>query len=203
MGDNALDQPLTVVLPMFNRERMMRAAVMEILDLSPVLRTAIEVVVVDDGSTDETYETACELAREYPQVTVYRQPARQGLGAALDLVRRRLNVEMVVVHDGVSPVEASQLKAAVESNPQSEGVLRQSVRRSAPPVDSDGSRHFGTIRALHDRMEHVHRAVTGFYWLQLDKPMIPRRCATSFVASAGNSQGYLTALPSAGSSPAL
>lgn len=184
MGDIALNQPLTVVLPMYNRERMLISSVMDILELSPMLSTAIEVVVVDDGSTDETYETACELARVYPQVTVLRQSVHQGLGAALDLVRRRLNVEMVVVHDGVSPVDASQLKAVVKSNPQSEGYLQQSRTRAASMVDSVGSRRFASIRALHDSMEHAHRSMTGFCWLQLEKPLVPRRRTANFNPSA-------------------
>ncbi len=193
MGDITLNQPLTVVLPMFNRERQIRSAVVDILELSPTLSTSIEVVVVDDGSTDETYETACELARAYPQVTVFRQSVRQGLGAALDLVRRRLDVDRVLIHDGVSPVDASQLKAAVESTPQSEAAVQQSMMRSESALDASGSRRFASVRALHDRMERTHRSVSGFCWLQLEKPIVPRRRAVALGSSEINVLGMPTA----------
>ncbi len=202
MGDIALNQPLTVVLPMYNRERLLFSSVMDILELSQTLSTTIEVVVIDDGSTDETYETACELARVYPQVTVLRQAVRQGLGAALDLVRRRLNVEMVVVHDGVSPVDASQIKAIVKSNPQSEGYLRQSMTQAASMVDSAGSRRFASIRALHDSMEQAHRSMTGFCWLQLEKPIVPRRRMSNSNPTGTNILGGLMFPPATGTSPA-
>ena len=80
-----MDQPLTIVLPMYNGERYLRSAVLDLLELAHEIHCAVEVVVVDDGSTDETYVTACELARVYPQVKVLRQQVCQGLATALAL----------------------------------------------------------------------------------------------------------------------
>jgi cellulose synthase/poly-beta-1,6-N-acetylglucosamine synthase-like glycosyltransferase len=205
MGDVALNQSLTVVLPMYNRERQLRSSILEILELSPTIKFDLQIVVVDDGSSDETYETACEMARSYPQITVLRQSVRQGLGAALNLVRHRLNVEMVMVHDGVSPLEASQIRAAIESTPLSEGTLRQSMRQAATSVDSVGSRRFASIRALHDSMEHVHRAVSGFTWLRLEKPIVPRRrvssMGTAMGSAASDSQQHPATLPISAAAP--
>ena len=167
-----MDQPLTVVLPVYNCERQIRSSLLDILDLVPTLSRPLEVVVVDDGSTDETYETVCELARVYPQIRVLRQPVRQGLRAAMDMVRNRLNVEQVVLHDGISAISSAQLQQVLQA-----GLAGQesAAPQSASSMDSHGSRRFSSVRALHNRMEQAHRSVTAFQWVQLEKPLIPRR----------------------------
>lgn len=164
---------------MYNSERHLRWSVMEVLDLAHSISAMIEVVVVDDGSTDETYETACELARTYPQVKVLRQPVRRGLSAALELVGRRLSVEMVVVHDGVTPVDSSQLKTLLQRDPQFNVSLRQRAIRETATANSVGSRRFASARVLHQSMEQASQHVTGFRRMQLAKPVVPRRRAMS------------------------
>ena len=179
MGDFTLNQPLTVVLPMHNCERSVRSSVVDVLEMAQSSAAQIQVVVVDDGSTDETYETACELARTYPQVKVLRQPVHSGLTGALDLVRHRMSVDMVVAHDGITPVDASQLKSLLEDDPQLEARSSQVGMRETAGSESVGSRRFSSVRALHNSMEKAHRSVVGFKWLQLEKPLVPRRRATS------------------------
>jgi glycosyltransferase involved in cell wall biosynthesis len=105
-----LNQQLTVVLPMHNMERRIRSSVHDLLDLSVSIRVPLSIVIVDDGSTDDTFETACEMARMYPQIQVLRQSFRSGLGSALELIRNRLNLDMAIVHDGVSPIDPAELK---------------------------------------------------------------------------------------------
>ncbi len=175
-----MDQPLIVVLPMHNCERHLRSSVLDILEFthSPVAR--IEIVIVDDGSTDETYETACELTRTYPQVKVLRQPVRRGFDAALDLVRRRLSVEMVIVHDGVSPVDASQLKSLLQTSSRRKMNLHAAEIPGVARSGSVGSRRLTSLRPLHNAMERAHRSALGFAWTQLEKPLIPRRRTTSY-----------------------
>jgi len=175
MGVNALKKQLTVVLPMHNCERHLRSWVLDVLEIAHSFSSLIEVVIVDDGSTDETFESACELARTYPQVKVFRQPVQQGLSAALEMVGRRLSVEMAVVHDGVTPMDCSQLKALLQTAPQPGSSPRQAAMREAATANSRGSRRFASIRALHQSMEQAHRRVTGFRWVQLEKPLVPRR----------------------------
>ncbi len=173
-----MDQPLTIVLPVHNCERQLRSSVLDILDLTSSVSCELNVVVVDDGSTDETFETACELARQYPQMTVFRQPVRQGLGAALEMVRNRMAVEMVIVHDGVSAIDAAQLQMMLREENANKSPLETAMPNSSTMLSS-GSRRFASVRALHNRMEQAHRAATCFQWMQLEKPLVPRRCQTS------------------------
>ena len=175
MGVVALKKQLTVVLPMHNYERQIRSSVHDILDLSVQARISLQLVIVDDGSTDDTYETACELARRYPQVEVLRQPFRSGLASVLDLVRNRLSVELVVLHDGVSAINLAELRNLLLDE---QGLLRRVTGEETQTqecFESHGSRRFAAVRVLQDSMERVHRQVTSFTWLQLEKPLVPRR----------------------------
>jgi len=180
MGGYELEQPVTIVLPMHNGERQLRSSVLSILELAHGTSSSFDIVVVDDGSTDETYETACELACAYPQVKVLRQPFRQGLSAALALIRNRLSVSKVVIHDGVSPIETASLKALLEAGgPRSSST--RSVNRSrqeASEADSRGSRRFASIRAVHESMEQAHQSLASFRWIHLEDPRMPRRRRT-------------------------
>ncbi len=187
-----MDQPLTVVLPMHNCERQLRSSVLDILDLTTSMSRMLKIVVVDDGSTDETYETACELARLYPQLTVFRQPMRQGLGAALDLVRNRLAVEMVLVHDGVSTIDVAQLQTMLRNECAMESPPERTAQSSPFTTQSSGSRRFAAVRELHNRMEQAHRSATCFRWMQLEKPLVPRRCQPT---SPSDSQEAMLSLP--------
>ena len=174
-GAKTLKEPLTIVLPIHNHERRLRSLVLQILELAHSIEATIEIVVVDDGSTDETYETACELARTYPQLKVFRQPIRRGLKAALETVGHRLSADAVVVHDGVSSIEVAQLKSLLQSTPGQQGAARRAGLRESAEYDSAGSRRFAAVRTLHTAMEQAHSSVSGFQWVRLMKPVVPRR----------------------------
>jgi glycosyltransferase involved in cell wall biosynthesis len=193
-----LNQQLTVVLPMHNMERQIRSSVHDLLDLSVLIRTPLDIVIVDDGSTDDTFETACEIARMYPQIQVLRQSFRSGLGAALELVRNRLNLDMAIVHDGVSPIDPAELKELLLNEPQP----AREVAAVANGLEARGSRRFAAVRALQQSMEIAHRAVIGFSWLRIEKPLVPRRRQVveqskpvSPVLTTLPTANYLTSLP--------
>lgn len=163
--------PVTIILPVHNGERKLRPVVYRILELAEIVHRKLRVVIVDDGSTDETYEQACELARMYPQVCVLRQPMQRGLGPALDQVRRKLSVEYVIVHDGASAIDVDEL-AALLREPNSPVSAADGV---GDALDARGSRRFAPISALNSRLAEVHRGVSSLRWLRLEPPSASRR----------------------------
>src|SRR3990172_7759911 len=81
-GDSVLNKSLTIVLPVHNAESRLRTNVRELLELASELTAKFGVLIIDDGSTDATYEVAEELAAHFPQVSVRRHRQCRGLGAA-------------------------------------------------------------------------------------------------------------------------
>lgn len=109
-GENVSTKSLTIILPIHNGERRLRGCVGELLDLASELTPKFSIQIVDDGSTDSTFEIAEELAVHYPQITVQRHQHRRGLGPIIDSAQHRFRSEVVIVHDGVSRLDPGQIR---------------------------------------------------------------------------------------------
>ena len=106
---------LSVVVPAYNEEATLDAVVEKLLTIPRLL----EVVVVDDGSTDRTREVARGLADEHARVRVVRheQEPRQDRGAAHRL--RATRGEVVIVQDAdleYDPAESALLKPILDGH---------------------------------------------------------------------------------------
>ena len=77
---------LSVVVPAYNEARNLEPVVLGAireLESSPWVGS-YEVIIVDDGSTDDTGGVAARLAGQFPgNVRMHRHPANRGFGAAL------------------------------------------------------------------------------------------------------------------------
>ena len=91
---------LSVIVPAFNEERTIATALERVLAL-PV--AAIEIVVVDDGSTDETGGIAREIAARDPRVMVLRHPENVGKGGAIRTALPHVRGALVVIQDVLCP----------------------------------------------------------------------------------------------------
>jgi hypothetical protein len=154
-----LNKSLTVVLPVYNGETRLRKSVHEVLELASELTSKFGVLIIDDGSNDATYEVAEELAAHYPQVSVRRNRNRRGLGPTIEYVQSRVRTDAVIMHDGASPIDASQMRS----------LWRNWLHQSSPANDRSAT---GTIQeamcelaklpAIHAAMEKAHSRVIGF-----------------------------------------
>ncbi|MEY3173781.1 MAG: Undecaprenyl-phosphate 4-deoxy-4-formamido-L-arabinose transferase [Planctomycetota bacterium] len=74
---------VSVVVPVFNEHASLRQLLQELFaGIGPVLPD-FEVILVDDGSTDASWEVICELSREFTRVTGIRFRRNFGKAAAL------------------------------------------------------------------------------------------------------------------------
>jgi hypothetical protein len=183
LEESAVESLTTVVLTVHNAERTLRPAVLRILDLVEMTAHRLRLVIVDDGSTDGGYEAACELAHQFPQVNVLRQPQQRGLGAALDLARQRFNVRELVAHDGVGPIDADELIAVLNSPISVPAAASSGTGEESS--EGRGSRRFGAVAALNSRLAEAHRAVTCCHWLRFQAPPTPRRKAGGLLHLGG------------------
>ena len=189
-GVRVNNQPITIVLPMHNAESQLQRSVREVLELISSFDSGFSVVIVDNGSTDETYESACELAKVYPQVSVMRQSIPQGLPSVMELVQRECTCEAVVVHDGVTPIDVDQLRNLLVTTPMANTPSREDTAASTRERSVLGSRRFGALRQLQANMEAAHASIAGFRWMRLNNPPLGRRSVEA------NSTTVVTAMSS-------
>lgn len=107
-----MNESLSLLLPVFNAEQRLEAQVGHALEVLPYLTPRFEVMIIDDGSTDDTIEVARHLSTCYPQVNVIRHPIRLGLDEAIQTGLDHTSGEVVVVGDparGVSPDDLREL----------------------------------------------------------------------------------------------
>ena len=86
---------LAVMMPAFNEERTIEIILGHVLER----REVGEVIAVDDGSTDRTWEILSKLAREDSRVRPFKQPHNQGKGAALRRAISELRMPYALVQD--------------------------------------------------------------------------------------------------------
>ena len=91
----SLNRLLSVMIPAFNEERTLDVILKHVLERPEVG----EVIAVDDGSTDRTWEILQRWAAQDRRVRAFRQDANQGKGAALRRAIAEVRMPFALVQD--------------------------------------------------------------------------------------------------------
>src|SRR5215469_13806381 len=74
---------LSVLMPVYNEEELIAASINRVLAAPLPNGMDLEIVAVDDGSTDRSALLLEQLAREHPEIVPVRHPVNRGKGAAI------------------------------------------------------------------------------------------------------------------------
>jgi glycosyltransferase involved in cell wall biosynthesis len=91
---------LTVFFPAYNDSGTIASLVIAAVQTARRLTSDFEVLVINDGSVDETASIADELARLYPQVRIVHHPKNRGYGGALRSGFANATKEAIFYTDG-------------------------------------------------------------------------------------------------------
>ncbi len=99
---------VTVCVPAYNEESNIKETIQSVIDLD-YPRNKIEIIVVNDGSKDNTKKVVEKLIRENKNITLINQK-NQGKGAAMNNALRRAKGEFFVPLDADSIVQKEALQ---------------------------------------------------------------------------------------------
>ncbi len=129
-----MTRSLSVLLPVHNAEATLQADVGRMLDILPDLSHNFDVMIIDDGSTDETSEIAADLSARFPQVKLVRSNRRQGVEAALQSGLARTSAPTVVAHTGRPGIKESEVLQIWRDRDPSTGCGFRVLRRDAGEI---------------------------------------------------------------------
>lgn len=114
---------VSVVIPAYNAEEYLEKAVRSAVMIDVVK----ELVIVDDGSTDRTWEICCSLKKKYDNVKIHRHPNNDNRGPS---ATRNLGIAMAN-HEFIAFLDADDYylpnrfdaeKSLFAENPRTDGV---------------------------------------------------------------------------------
>jgi glycosyltransferase involved in cell wall biosynthesis len=136
---------LSIVLPCFDEAERLPGTLAAYLAHFPPSRAEVELIVVDDGSSDGTSAIADQIAAADPRVRVVRTPHNHGKGYAVRVGVQAAQGELVVFTDAdgsYGPEQLERVVAALDRAPVAIGARLGSqagtgsplLRRLASPV---------------------------------------------------------------------
>ena len=110
---------LSVVIPCFNESRTVESCIETVLAIQDTdLR--LQLIVVDDHSTDDSAQIVERVAKHHPEIVLLRHEVNQGKGAALRTGIARATGDFVAIQDADLEYDPQDLKRLV-------GVLKLGV----------------------------------------------------------------------------
>jgi glycosyltransferase involved in cell wall biosynthesis len=122
-ADAALLSSLSFVYPMFNEAENIETAVRESLRIGSRMARDIEIVIVDDASTDGCGEIADRLGREHPEVRVIHHAQNRKLGGALKTGFGAALKDWILYIDSDLPVDLAEAFAALPLAAEADMVI--------------------------------------------------------------------------------
>ena len=140
---------VSVIIPTHNYAKYVVEAIESVLAQTVADREILEVLVVDDGSTDDTPRVLAEL--DDPRVRVIRFEEPRGVSAARNAALAEARGELVAYHDADDRWRPGKLERQLEvlrSDPEVGLVFTDMIRFNEKGVFP--LTHFETVPELHD-----------------------------------------------------
>lgn len=121
---------LSVVMPAYNEEASIVAAVRTAAETVSPLVPSLEIVIVDDGSRDRTPDLLASLAREMVEgLVVVRHPVNRGYGAALRSGFEAAGGELVFYTDSDNQFDLAELRGFLPLMEEWDAILGYRIDR--------------------------------------------------------------------------
>lgn len=126
----AENERVSIIIPAYNASTGLKVAVNSLLCQT---WPSLEILIVDDASTDDTVHVATKLAQQDSRVRVIKQPYNQGAYAARNVGLREARGDFITVHDSDDwshPQKIERQVLALRNDPNRAASITHWVRAS-------------------------------------------------------------------------
>jgi len=103
-----MDEKISIIMPAYNEAGRIASSIEETTRTFSNFGYSWELIVIDDGSTDDTYERASALCAKYPQLIVKKNPYNIGKGRAIKKAAHYVTGEYVLFLDADMDLHPNQ-----------------------------------------------------------------------------------------------
>lgn len=110
MKQSSPEKDFSLIVPAYNEEKRLSSSLPHIFDYLKGIFSQWEVLYVDDGSSDQTYQNLLEAANLYPEMRVLKHERNQGKGKAVRTGFEAAQGKIIVFSDAdfSTPIEETQ-----------------------------------------------------------------------------------------------
>ncbi len=105
---------VSIVIPCWNEEANIKRYPDELLPELEKLKYDYELICVDDGSSDNTWEELQKLAEKYPTVKALRHARNYGMGAGYQTAFDAAKGDYIVTFSGEIEIPAARIKEVID-----------------------------------------------------------------------------------------
>jgi glycosyltransferase involved in cell wall biosynthesis len=114
---------VTVFTPAFNEEENLPHCAEVVLGKMDGLGVTAEILIVDDGSTDDTARIAKEISKNNPRVRLVRHARNQGIGAAFLTAIDHARGQWLIFIPADLPLDPSEISSYIAAAPGADIVV--------------------------------------------------------------------------------
>ncbi|MEQ9409413.1 MAG: glycosyltransferase family A protein, partial [Fuerstiella sp.] len=107
-----IEHLVSTIIPVYNRPGMLREAVQSVLNQT---YRPIEIIIVDDGSTDDTPQVAEQLVAAHPDIIRFHQKENSGPGPTREAGRRMARGEFIQYLDSDDLLRPKKFELMVQA----------------------------------------------------------------------------------------
>jgi glycosyltransferase involved in cell wall biosynthesis len=154
---------VSVIIGTYDCEPFVEECVRSVMDQT---ERNIEIIIVDDSSTDRTLSILKKLQSEDHRVSVHSQPHSGYPGCTRNHGIARANGQYITFLDGDDLYHQSKVERVVcafEACPEADVVFHDVLRFEARPQDLEAASHLTRLRFMENAKKHLKEAGDGIY----------------------------------------
>lgn len=128
-------QPLSVFFPVYNEEASLKNVINQAIKVLGKTTPKWEIVIIDDGSTDNSLKNGAELAKKNPRVRVISME-NKGYGGALKMGFESAKYDLVIYTDSDGQFDFQEISKFLGASNSSDAVWGFRLKRNDPFVRS-------------------------------------------------------------------